>query len=221
MNYGTGNEQVTESTFASSYLDHSQAVLGAIERVEYFTSSNKGTPGINVYFVATAETEGLNNSNHPVQGFAKHQFCKNQFWLTPGAMDVNKISSAKKFLAILAQKVKGDEGKAAWEAAASAVTSNEEYAQAIEDYFGGVEFAGLIAGEKTSYEKEGVMKSFTATFLNYFGTFARPVENIAYLQAIIDGGKTRLFADKSAPVVDPVDVTDFPDMEDIEDILID
>lgn len=197
MNYGTGTEEVVESSYVSSYLDHSTAVVGAIQRVEYFTSSNKGTPGINVYFVATEPTEGLNNQNHPVQGFANHQFCKNQFWLTEGAMDVSKISSAKKFFAILAKNVKGDDGKNEWEAKAAAVTSNEEYAQAIEDYFGGMEFAGLLAGEKTSYEKDGQMKEFTASFLNYFGTFARPVANIDYLQAIIDGGKVKLFKDST------------------------
>lgn len=210
MNYGTNGQEAKESVYVAKQLEHGSVAIGAIQKVIYFTSSNKGTPGIDVIFVATEASEGLNNQYHPAPGFETHQFCKNRFWLTESAMELSKISSAAKFFSILAKNIKGSDDE--WEAKANACTSNEEYAAALEDYFGGEEFAGLIAGEKTSYEKDGEMKEYTATFLNYFGTFARPVAQKDYLQAIVDGGKVSLFKDSTvAPAATTNVVTESTD----------
>jgi hypothetical protein len=197
----TATSQNEQKAYVSPRIPAASVTDVELGKAEFFKSKENQTPGINLIWVAIEPTEGLEIEKHPVDSSMKdRQYASQGFWLTEAAMDENKAGSLPKFLNILAERLGGEKGLSEWLAIAATVESDEDYAEKIEKHFVGKPFAGLFIGVKKSYnDKEGVLRTSTDSFLNFWGTFARPIKERAELEAELTKLGAKAISDKTAP----------------------
>jgi hypothetical protein len=197
----TASSKNEQKAYISARIPAASVTDVELGKAEFFKSTEKQTPGVNLIWVAVEPTEGLEIEKHPVDSSMKdRQYASQGFWLTESAMDETKASSLPKFLNILAERLGGEPGLAAWQAIAATAESDEDYVEKIEKYFVGKPFAGLFIGEKKSYtDKEGNTKPFTESFLNFWGTFARPIKDRAELVTELEKLGDKAIKGKVAP----------------------
>lgn len=178
---------------------------GSIEKVvlkENLGANNSSL--IEIYFVSSTTTEGLDSPE-----FSNRQYCKNTFWLTENAMKEYKnkeegkpnYASIIRFLAILADNLGVRE---MWDQASSKVNTNEEYAQAITNFFKGRTFCGLIRGtEKSFVNNEGDTVKMIEPSLNIFGVFSRACHKKEDLEKALQSANDYMEKGNPNPLITP------------------
>ena len=178
---GTNTHYEEGTSYVGRLIPAGTVLLGAIQKANLMLAGT--TPLIKVIFVASEPTEGLDNPKHPAgTSFANHRYAKNEFWMTDKAMDEAKGSSIIRFLGILAKNVGGEDMLNKWKALTKTVNSDAEYAEKIEEFFGGKEFAGLVTGKKYMDKND---QERTESSLHVWGSFARPAKDIAELEEVL------------------------------------
>lgn len=174
----TEEELTNSGAGVSKQMKAGTCELMTIEKAVFKANGNGW---MELYAQGAEEMEGLDNPTQPL-GNAKYQYCKTSFSMSDKALGVDGNLSLINFLATIAT-VLGE--REAWDDAAAGATTNEDFAEAITDFFAGKEFVGALQGEiKTINTGDGDI-TFTESFLSKGSFIAANKDNQDTIDSLV------------------------------------